>query len=93
MFSELRKQGLTHKRDSCCASYCLHKIYSTKVLGIDFKSAVLILYYQKFSVKEMTLRKITVDNSLNYVPQSEQTQSFSRERDNKTNTIKKVSSS
>ena len=34
------------KNDSFCASYCLYIIYLTKVLGIDFKSAVLILYYQ-----------------------------------------------
>ena len=32
--------------DSFCASYCLYIIYLTKVLGIDFKSAVLNLYYQ-----------------------------------------------
>ena len=37
------------KNDSFCASYCLYIIYLTKVLGIDFKSAVLILYYQRFS--------------------------------------------
>ena len=34
------------KNDSFCASYCLYLIYLTKVLGIDFKSAVLNLYYQ-----------------------------------------------
>ena len=37
------------KTDSFCASFCLYKIYLTKMLGIDFKSAVLILYYQSFS--------------------------------------------
>ena len=37
------------KDDSYCASYCLYIIYLTKVLGIDFKSAVLNLYYQRFS--------------------------------------------
>ena len=37
------------KNDSFCASYCLYIIHSTKVLGIDFKSAVLNLYYQRFS--------------------------------------------
>ena len=36
------------KNDSYCASYCLYIIYLTKVLGIDFKSAVLNLYYQRF---------------------------------------------
>ena len=34
------------KNDSFCASYCLYIIYLTKVLGVDFKSAVLNLYYQ-----------------------------------------------
>ena len=34
------------KNDSFCASYCLYIIYLTKVLGIDFKSAVLNLYNQ-----------------------------------------------
>ena len=34
------------KNDIYCASYCLYIIYLTKVLGIDFKSAVLNLYYQ-----------------------------------------------
>ena len=34
------------KYDSFCASYCLYIIYLVKVLGIDFKSAVLNLYYQ-----------------------------------------------
>ena len=37
------------KNDSYCASYFLYIIYLTKVLGIDFKSAVLNLYYQRFS--------------------------------------------
>ena len=35
------------KNDSFCGSYCLYIIYLTKVLGIDFKSAVLNLYYQR----------------------------------------------
>ena len=37
-----------HKIDSYCASYCLYIIYLTKIVGIDFKSAVLNLYYQRF---------------------------------------------
>ena len=37
------------KNDSFCASYCLYVIHLVKVLGIDFKSAVLNLYYQRFS--------------------------------------------
>ena len=45
LYSEYQIQ----KNDSFCASYCLYKIYLTKVIGIDFKSAVLNLYYQRFS--------------------------------------------
>ena len=45
LYSEYQIQ----KDDSYCASYCLYIIYLTKVLGIDFKSAVLNLYYQRFS--------------------------------------------
>ena len=44
LYSEYQIQ----KNDSFCASYCLYIIYSTKVLGIDFKSSVLNLYYQRF---------------------------------------------
>ena len=45
LYSEYQAQ----KNDSFCASYCLYIIYLTKVLGIDFKSAVLKLYYKGFS--------------------------------------------
>ena len=38
------------KNDSLCASYCLYIIYLVKVLRIDFKFAVLNLYYQRFSL-------------------------------------------
>ena len=31
------------KNDSYCARYCLYIIYLTKVIGFDFKSAVLNL--------------------------------------------------
>ena len=44
LYSEYQLQ----KNDSLCASYCLYIIYLTKALGIDFKSAVLKLYYQRF---------------------------------------------
>ena len=44
--SEYKIQGLTSKKDSHCATYCLYIIYLTKVIGIDFKSAVLNLHYQ-----------------------------------------------
>ena len=37
------------KNDSFCASYCLFIIYQTKIVGMNFKSAVLNLYYQGFS--------------------------------------------
>ena len=36
------------KNDSFCASYCLYILYLTKVIGIEFKSAVLNLYYERF---------------------------------------------
>ena len=42
LYSEYQIQ----KNDSYCASYCLYIIYLTKVLDIDFKIAVLNLYYQ-----------------------------------------------
>ena len=46
LFSEYKIQGLTNKRDSYCASYCLYIIYLTIVLGIDFKPADLNLHYE-----------------------------------------------
>ena len=45
LYSEYQVQ----KNDSYCASYCLYIIYLTKVLGIEFKSAILNLYYQRSS--------------------------------------------
>ena len=45
LYSEYQIQ----KNDSYCASYCLYIIYLTKIVGIDFKSAVLNLYYQRLS--------------------------------------------
>ena len=39
----------TKKNDSFCANYCLYILHLTKLLGIDFISAVLKLYYQKIS--------------------------------------------
>ena len=47
--SEYKMQGLTSKRDSYCAKFCLYIIYLTKVLIIDFKSAVLNMYYETIS--------------------------------------------
>ena len=44
LYSEYQIQ----KNDSFCASYCFYIICLTKVIGIDFKSAVLNLYYQRF---------------------------------------------
>ena len=46
LYSEYKIQGLTNKRDSYFAAYCLYMLYLTKVKGLDFKSAVLKLYYQ-----------------------------------------------
>ena len=45
----LHSEYQIQKNDSFCASYCIYIIYLTKVLGIDFKSAFLNLYYQRFS--------------------------------------------
>ena len=45
LFSEYQIQ----KNDSFCASYCLYIIYLTIIVGIDFISAVLNLYYQRLS--------------------------------------------
>ena len=42
----LYSEYLIQKNDSFRASYCLYILYLTKVIGIDFKSAVLNLYYQ-----------------------------------------------
>ena len=47
LYSEYQIQ----KNDSFCASCCLYIIYLTKVLGMDFKSAVLNLYYQIINIK------------------------------------------
>ena len=46
LYSEYKIQGVTSKRDSYCASYCLYIVYLTKVIGLDFKNSVLNLYYQ-----------------------------------------------
>ena len=45
LYSEYQIQ----KNDSLCASYCLYIIYLTKIVGIDFKFAVLDLYFQTIS--------------------------------------------
>ena len=45
LYSEYQIQ----KNDSYCASYCLYIVYLTKIVDIDFKSAVLNLYYQRLS--------------------------------------------
>ena len=42
----LHSEYQIQKNYSFCARYCLYIIYLTRVLGIDFKSAVLNLYYQ-----------------------------------------------
>ena len=55
LFSEYKIQGLTGRRDSYCAVYCFYLFYLTKGLGIDFKSAVLNLYYQaNFNINDVT---------------------------------------
>ena len=45
-YSEYKIQKPTSKRDSHCARYCCFIIYLTKVIGVDYKSSVLDLYYQ-----------------------------------------------
>ena len=52
LYSEYKIQGLTSKRDSYCASYCLYIIYLTKVMGLDFKNSVLNIYYQMINVSQ-----------------------------------------
>ena len=49
LYFEYKIQCLTSKRDSFCAAYCFYRIYLTKVLEVDFKSAVFNLYYQTIS--------------------------------------------
>ena len=48
LYSEFKIQGLTNKRDYYGATYVLYILYLTNMLGIDFKSTVLNLYYQRF---------------------------------------------
>ena len=45
----LCSENQLQKSDSYRCRYCLYTIYLTKVIGIDFKSAVLKSYYQRFS--------------------------------------------
>ena len=45
-YSEYKIQCLTSKKESYRSTYCLYKMYLTKVIGVDLKSAVLKLYYQ-----------------------------------------------
>ena len=37
------------KYDSLCASYCLYIIYCVEILLLDFKKAVLMLFYSKLN--------------------------------------------
>ena len=59
------------------------------MIGVDFISAVLNLYYQMkimfmFSLKKMASGKINIDSSSRYIPKNGKTQ----ERDGKPETIK-----
>ena len=58
----------------------------TKLLGIEFKSAVLNLYYQRNSWIQMTLRKKTNDNSVRYFP-SINTSPSEKSHDHKPKTV------
>ena len=51
LYIDYRIQGLTHKKDSYCASFCFYIIYLSKVLQIDFKSALVNLFNQTISRK------------------------------------------
>ena len=42
----LYSENQFQKNDSFCASYCLYINYLTNVIGMDFRHAVLDLYYQ-----------------------------------------------
>ena len=44
-YSEHKIQGL----DCFCTAFCLYIIYLRKIIGIDFKSAILKMYYQAVS--------------------------------------------
>ena len=50
--SEFKTQGLTSTKRSFCATYCLYIFYLTEDFGINFKSAVLNLYYRKLSLQK-----------------------------------------
>ena len=46
LYSEYEKPGLLKTSVSYFPSYCFYIFYLTKVIGIDFKSAVLSFFYQ-----------------------------------------------
>ena len=54
--SKQKTHGLTNKRSSYCAAYCLYNIYLTNNLRKDFESAVLNLYCQRFSFHKLRYR-------------------------------------
>ena len=45
----LYSENQIHKKDRLCSRYCLSIIYLTNVVGMDFKSGLFNLYYQRFS--------------------------------------------
>ena len=49
LFLEYEIQGVTNRRDSFCATFCLFMNHLTKVTEKDFDSAVLNLFYQRCS--------------------------------------------
>ena len=48
--SEYKIKGLTSTKDNNYASYCLYISFLTKMVGMDFKSAVLNLYYRRLFI-------------------------------------------
>ena len=53
------KHKVWQVKEFFCAAYCFYIIYLTKVLGTVFKSAILNLYYQKFSLQKLLIAKMT----------------------------------
>ena len=53
LFSENKIQGLTDKKCSYCAVYCFFINYLRKVLEVDFQSAAVKLYYDRFSLQKL----------------------------------------
>ena len=49
LFSKYKIRGMTSEKDFYCAVYCFCINYLIKFIEIEFKSAVLNLYYQRYA--------------------------------------------